>query len=167
MKSAWQSINDKVFKVITPTAASFGLVGVNTSSLEDFPDTGGAGSFRKIIDWKPFAEVLNASGEGGEQQYVDYQLLNDKTSQQRRLPTFKNATGLTITIPDDPDDAGRKVADQADADTLPRAVRAVLPNKVVILYNAYVSVNSTPKMDANEIMTVEVKLALLSKPVRY
>lgn len=165
--SAWTELNDKIFKVVSPTPDSFGLDGVDTTSTDMFPDTGGTGFYRKIEGWKSFSEILGNSSSGGEQQYVEYQLLNDKTSQQRRIPTFKNAASLSLTIADDLSDAGRLIANQADADRLPRAVRAVLPNKATIFYNAYVSVNDTPKMDANTVMTVDVQLALLTKPVRY
>ncbi len=165
--SAWTELSDRLYRVISPTADHFGLENVDTGNTANFPDTGGLGFYRKITAWKSFAEILGNSSSGGEQQYVEYQLLNDKTSQQRRIPTFKNAASLTLTIADDLTDAGRIVASQADTDKLPRAIRAVLPNKAVIFYNAYVSVNDTPKMDANAVMTVDVQLSLLTKPVRY
>jgi hypothetical protein len=165
--SAWTELSDKIYRVTNPTADTFGLENIDTTNTDNFPDTGGTGFYRKIDGWKSFSEILGNSSSGGEQQYVEYQLLNDKTSQQRRIPTFKSAASLTLTIADDLSDAGRKVANEADADKLPRAIRAILPNNAIIFYNAYVSVNDTPKMDANAVMTVDVQLSLLTKPVRY
>ena len=86
---------------------------------------------------------------------------------QKRIPTFKNASGLTFSIADDPTLLGFQLAGAANDDRLARAVRVVLPNGAEILYNAYISLNKTPSLTVNEIMACEVTLSLLAEPVRY
>lgn len=86
---------------------------------------------------------------------------------QKRIPTFKNAAGLTFSVADDPTQAGYQLASAANDDRLPRAVRITLPSGSIILYNAYISLNKTPSLTVNEIMACQVTLSLLAEPVRY
>ena len=126
---------------------------------------GGAGSIREITGWTQLSQILSSSSSGGEQQFLEYQLL--ESDAQKRIPTFKSAAGLSFSIADDPTLAGYILASAANDDRLPRAVKITLPSGSVILYNAYVSLNKTPSLTVNEVMACEVTLSLLAEPVRY
>lgn len=161
----WPLLTEKVVRAGSVTPTTFTLHGIDTSKVTKYPEGSSAGSFRKILGWTPLSQILSSSSSGGEQQFLEYQFLESDT--QKRIPTFKNAAGLTFTVADDATQPGYLLAAEANEDRLPRAVRILLPNGGVLLYNAYISMNKTPKLSVNEIMTVEITLSLLTEPVRY
>ena len=163
--SGWSRLTEKVVKVDQLSADTFGLVGVDTTLTSIYPVGGGSGEVRKVSGWTQLAQILDSSSSGGEQQFLEYQLLEGDA--QKRIPTFKSAAGLTFSVADDPTLPGFILASTANDDRLPRAVRIVLPSGATIYYNAYISLNKTPSLTVNQIMAVQVTLSLLAEPVRY
>jgi hypothetical protein len=163
--SGWTRLTDKIVKAGVPVADDIPLVGIDTTLTSIYPAASGAGSIREILTWTQLSQILSSSSSGGEQQFLDYQLL--EADAKKRIPTFKNAAGLSFSIADDPTLAGYILAAAANDDRLPRAVKITLPSGAVLLYNAYISLNKTPSLTVNEIMAVEVTLSLLAEPVRY
>lgn len=163
--SGWSRLTEKVVKVDQLSADTFGLVGIDTSLTSIYSAGGGAGSVRKVTGFTQLAQILDSSSSGGEQQFLEYQLLEGDA--QKRIPTFKSAAGLTFSVADDPSLPGYILASAANDDRLPRAVRITLPSGATIYYNAYISLNKTPSLTVNQIMAVEVTLSLLAEPVRY
>lgn len=163
--SGWSRLDKRIVRAGTVSTNDVPLLGVDTTLTTNFPAASGTGSVREITGWTQLAQILQTQSSGGEQQFLDYQLL--EADAQRRIPTFKNAAGLTITVADDQTLAGMILALAANDDRLPRAVRATLPSGAVILYNAYISVDKTPSLTVNQIMAVQVTLSFLNEPVRY
>jgi len=163
--SGWSRLNNKIVKAGTPSTDNIPLLGINSSNVISYPASGGAGSAREITGWTVLDQILNASSSGGSQQFLEYQFLG--SDMKTRLPTVKEAAGLTLSIADDDTLAGYILASAADEDRLPRAVRMTLPSGAIILYNAYISLNKTPSLTVNEIMSCEVTLSFLAEPVRY
>ena len=112
--SGWSRINNKICKVGTVTGNSVPLAGLNTSSTTIYPAGSGTGSVREITGWTQLQQVLSSSSTGGEQQFLEYQLL--ESDAQVRIPTFKSASGLTLSIADDPTLAGYILASAANDD---------------------------------------------------
>lgn len=163
--SGWSRLTDKIVRAGTVSTNDVQLEGYNTTSTSIYPAGTGTGSIREITGWTQLSQVLSSTSNGGEQQFLEYQLL--ESDAQKRIPTFKSAAGLTLSIADDPTLAGYILASTANDDRLARAVKIVLPNGAILLYNAYISLNKTPSLTVNEIMAVEVTLSLLNEPVRY
>jgi hypothetical protein len=163
--SGWSRLTNKVVRLSAAATPSITLEGIDTTLTSIYPAAGGTGSVRKISGWTQLAQILNSSSSGGEQQFLEYQFL--ESDSQKRIPTFKNAAGLTFSIADDPTLAGYILASAANDDRLPRAVRITLPSGGIILYNAYISLNKTPSLTVNELMACEVTLSLLAEVVRY
>ena len=165
--SGWSRLTNKVVRVPAAglTGSAFGLEGYDTTLTTIYPVGSGTGSYRKIDGWTQIAQVLSSSSSGGEQQFLEYQLL--EADSQKRIPTFKSAAGLTLSIADDPSLAGYIACSVANDDRAQRAVKITLPNGSILLYNAYVSLNKTPSLTVNEIMACEVTLSLKAEPVRY
>lgn len=163
--SGWSRLTNKVVRVANVTANTFELEGIDTSSTSIYPAAGGTGSVRKITGWTNLSQILSSSSSGGEQQFLDYQFL--ESDAQKRIPTFKNAAGITFSVADDATQPGYILASTANDDRLQRAVRITLPGNSKILYNAYISLNKTPSMTVNELMACEVTLSLLAEVVRY
>lgn len=163
--SGWSRLTSKVVRVSGVTANTFELEGIDTTSTTIYPASGGTGTVRKISGWTQLSQILSSSSSGGEQQFLEYQFL--ESDAQKRIPTFKNAAGLSMSIADDPTLPGYQLASTANDDRNPRAVRITLPNNSKILYNAYISLDKTPSLTVNNIMACEVTLSLLAEVVRY
>lgn len=163
--SGWSRLTDKIVRAGTVATNDVPLLGIDTSLTSIYPAGSGTGSVREITGWTQLSQILNSTSQGGEQQFLEYQFL--ESDAQKRIPTFKNAAGLSLQIADDPNLAGYQLASVANDDRLQRAVRITLPSGAVILYNAYISLNKTPSLTVNQIMAVEVTLSLLAEPVRY
>jgi len=163
--SGWSRLTNKIVRAGTVATNDVPLLGIDTTATSVYPAAGGAGSVRRISGWTQLSQILSSSTNGGEQQFLEYQFL--ESDSQKRIPTFKSASGLTFSVADDPTQPGYILASAANDDRLPRAVRISLPGGSVILYNAYISLNKTPSLTVNELMAVEVTLSLLAEPVRY
>lgn len=162
--SGWSRLTDKVVRLIV-SSDNASLEGIDTSLTSIYPALGGAGTAREITGWTQLSQILSSNSSGGEQQFLNYQLL--EADAEKRIPTFKSAAGLSFQVADDPTLAGYILASAANDDRLKRAVKITLPSGAVILYNAYISLNKTPSLSVNNIMAVEVTLSLLAEPVRY
>lgn len=163
--SGWSRLTQKVVRLSVASGTGFSLEGIDTTLTSIYPALGGVGTARKVSGWTQLSQVLTSSSSGGEQQFLEYQLLEGDS--QKRIPTVKSAAGLTFSVADDPTLAGYILASAANDDRLPRAVLITLPSGAKLLYNAYISLNKTPSMSVNEIMAVEVTMSLLAEPVRY
>lgn len=165
MTSGWSRLTNKIVRASVVATNDVSLEGQDTSLTSIYPAAGGAGSIRGILSWTQLAQVLSSSSSGGEQQFKDYQFL--ESDSQRRIPTTKNAAGLSFSIADDNTLAGYLLASAANDDRLPRAVRITLPSGAKLLYNCYISLNKTPSLTVNDIMACEVTMSMLAEPVRY
>lgn len=163
--SGWSRLDKKVVRVSAASGTTFTIEGYDTTSTSIYPAGGGTGSFRKILTWTQLSQILSSSSSGGEQQFLEYQLLEGDA--QKRIPTTKSAAGLSFSVGDDPTLAGYIIASAANDDRLPRGVLVALPSLSKILYNGFLSLNKTPSLTVNEIMACEITLSLLAEPVRY
>lgn len=162
--SGWSRANGRIFRASGVATNSISPEGLDTSSTTRYPAGSGTGSIREITSWTQLAQILNSSSNGGEQQFTEYQFLEADAAS--RIPTNKSARGLTFSVADDISLPGYVIAQTANDDRLPRAVRIVLPSGGIILYNAYISLGE-PSLTTNEIMAVEVTLSLVNQSVRY
>jgi len=163
--SGWSRLTEKVLRASVVATNDVTLEGYNTVSTSVYPSGGGTGTIREISGWTQMSQILTSGSSGGDQQFLEYQFL--ESDAKKRIPTFKNPSGLSFSIADDPTLAGYILASVANDDRLPRAVKVLLPSGAVIYYNAYISLNKTPSLTVNTLMEVQVTLSLLNEPVRY
>lgn len=163
--SGWSRLTSKVARVAGVTANTFNIEGIDSSLTSIYPSGSGIGTVRKVTGYTQLSQILSSSSSGGEQQFLEYQFLEGDA--QKRIPTFKNAAGITFSVADDITQPGYQLATVANDDRLPRAVKIVLPSLSVISYNVYISLNNTPSLTVNEIMATELTLSLLAEVVRY
>lgn len=163
--SGWSRLTNKVCRVSGVTANNFNLEGIDTSLISIYPAGTGVGTVRKITGYTQLSQILSSASNGGEQQFLEYQFL--ESDAQKRIPTFKSASGLTFSVADDATQPGYLVAAAANDDRLQRALKITLPSAAILSYNAFISVNKTPSLSVNELMAVEMTASLLAEPVRY
>lgn len=163
--SGWSRLTNKIVRVTMLTTTTFSIDGYDTTSTTIYPAAGGVGTVAKVSGWTQLSQILTSASNGGEQQFLEYQLL--ESDSQKRIPTFKNAAGLTFSVADDNSLPGYILASTANDDRLPRGVRITLPSGSILLYNCYISLNKTPSLSVNELMACEVTMSMLNEPVRY
>lgn len=163
--SGWSRLTDKIVKAGTPSTDDIPLTGIDSTLTSIYPSGGGAGTVREVLTWTQLSQILESTSSGGEQQFLDYQLLEADAA--KRIPTFKSPAGISFKVADDPTLDGYILASAANDDRLQRAVRLTLPSGAIIYYNAFISLNKTPSLTVNQIMAIEVTLSLLAEPVRY
>lgn len=167
LKSSWSPLDNLVAKVLSATATSITLGGVNTSDARVFMGNG-SGSLQ-VIDadsWVQIPQITEVASSGAEQNYYQFQFLEDDT--QRSLPTYKSAKTQTYTIAHDSDQPFYDVLKQADrgGDTLP--MRMYVPKAKETRYWAVVpSFDGEPNPVINQIETVTASFAVQSKGTTF
>lgn len=166
--SGWSRLTGRPVKaslVSSPGDTSVGLNGIDASSTTLYPAGSGTGTVREVATWTQLTQILDVATEGGEQKSLEYQFLED--DEEKSIPTSKSASRIKIQIADDPSLAGYLLALTANDDRLPRIVRFALPDGGKIYYNGYISLNKTPKVKQNELVTGEITISLIAQPTRY
>jgi hypothetical protein len=165
IKSGWQRINERVFRVANPASGTFELEGLDTSDTSAFPIGTSAGSAVKTLTFTQITQVIGISTSGGDQQFATVSPLESDFEIQ--IPTMYSAQSLSMEIGDDPTLAGYQALKKA-ADA--RAIRPLLlqnKNGSKIYYYGYVSLNETPTKNKGQVDTVSSSFSLLSRPTRY
>jgi hypothetical protein len=156
VSSGWTVLNGAVVRVDASDTNTFALEGVDASSTTVFPTGAGVGTVREVTTFVSLSQVKNIVPSGGEQQFYQWQYLEERTQRQR--PTVKNARALTITLDYDPDLPWHQALITADQLGTPHAIKALLPNNDIILFSMFVAYDGEPSFQLN--VNQEVTLAL-------
>ncbi len=168
LNSGWTELAESVARAAgNVPGVSFTLEGVSTVDTTRFPPTEGIGSFEVAGTFVSLTQVRDVVMDGGEQQYFNYQYVEDPNGRQRRSPTSKNAMGMTITLDHDPDLPWFDVLVESDRLREPVVLRETLPNGDVLYYYGYVSFNKETSKTLNENMTNTATFSLLADSIRY
>ena len=166
MDSGWSKLNDRIVRAGTVAGNNVNLEGIDTSDTTLFPASSGTGSIREILTWTQLTQILEFTGEGGEQQFLPYQFL--ESDAERRIPTFKNAVGVNLVIADDDTLAGYILCQAANDDRVPRAVRITKPNGGIIVFSAYITLAPMPTLEINQLARAQVTMSLENpEPTKY
>lgn len=163
--SGWSSINERAFRVTAVDSDTFTIGNIDTTNTDRYPADSGGGSAKRVAGWQQIQQVMNPSMSGGEQQFLEYQFLEE--DDQRQLPTTRSAQSITIPIADDESLPHWPVLEAADQGRELQVVKLTLRNGSEVYYNCYISVTDTPSLETNNIMTRTVTLALSGRPARY
>lgn len=164
--SGWSRLNNRLVRVASaPTADTFTLEGINTTDTDLYPAGSGVGSVREVTTFTQITQVLDPTSQGGEQQFLSYQFLEDDA--QTEIPTTKTAGGFDFSVGDDPTLAGYIALAAANDDREARALRVNLANGSKLCYYAYMTLNETPTLTVNELMACQASARFLNKPTRY
>lgn len=168
LNSGWPNLNDSVARAANQVAGtSFELEGVDTTNLALYPAGEGAGNFRVASSFVGLSQVRDVTMEGGDQNFFQYQYVEDQGGRQRQKPTFKSAMTTNILMDYDPDLPWYLALIELDRQREPVVLRETLPAGDVIYYYGYISFNKVPTKTINENMTVQATFSLLADPIRY
>jgi len=163
--SGWAQLNNRIVKAGTVATNDVPLTGIDTTNTTTYPAGSGTGSVREITAWQQIVQVTDVSTQGGDQQFATYSFL--ESSDQFQIPTTRSPQSLQFSVGDDTSLPHYAVLKAANDDRLQRALRVSLPGGSVIYYNAYITLNETPTLTKDQIMTFSVTASLLARPVRY
>lgn len=163
--SGWTRLNDRAARVAKSLTGTFALGNINTTNLQPYPAGSGLGSVRKVTGFVEISQITDTNTSGGDQQFTTFGFLAD--DDDRQLPTTKNPISMSFTVADDPDLPYVAVVEAADEDKQARVLRLNLPGGSSILYNAYVSITSTPTLARNNVMSRVITLSLAGRSTRY
>lgn len=163
--SGWSRLNNRLVRVAGVTTNTFELEGINTTDTDIYPSGSGIGSVREVTTFTQITQVLQPTSQGGEQQFLAYQFLEDDA--QTEIPTTKTAGGFNFSVADDPTLAGYIAMAAANDDREARALRVNLANGSKLCYYAYLTLNETPSLTVNELMACQATARFLNKPTRY
>lgn len=163
--SGWPRVNERIVRVTSAVADSFGLEGIDSTDVTRYPAGSGAGQAREITTWTPITQILEFTTSGGDQQFTNFSYLEEDF--ERQLPTITSAQSITIGIADDPTQPGYIALKLASDVRAMRALRLTLPDGSILLYNGIVSLNETPTLTKGQVMQVRATFSLQSKPTRY
>ncbi|NMX65686.1 phage tail protein [Pseudomonas sp. WS 5079] len=163
--SGWTRLNDRAARVVNSLTGTFALGNINTTNLQPYPAGSGVGSVREVTAFVEISQITDVNTSGGDQQFLTFGFLAD--DDDRQIPTTKNPISMSFTVADDPDLPYVPVVEAADDDKQTRVLRLNLPGGSSILYNAYVSITSTPALGRNNLMTRVITLSLAGRPTRY
>jgi hypothetical protein len=163
--SGWSNLNNRVVRVAGSAANAFNLDGIDTTSTALFPTGSGGGSVTEITQFTQISQIMEFTTSGGDQQFANFSFLEQSFESQ--IPTITSAMSISIGIADDPSLPGYQALQAASDARAVRAVRLQLPDGSFILYQGYVSFNSTPTLSKGQVMQVRATISLQGKPVRY
>ena len=161
----WTRITNRAFRVKEVSADSFELEGGNTTDETRFPLGGGVGTVKPVATWMQIPQILTVDSAGGEQQFYNFQFLED--DDERQLPTNKSASSLTLNVADDPDQPYVGLMEEYDELKETHVFRLNLINKDTILYPAVPSITATPTLTVNSLMERVITLAMQGRISRY
>lgn len=162
-ESSWLELENMVLRVTNVQSDSVTVEGVDTTDENVFFGTGTA-KVQKITDWIEVPCVLDVGGEGGEQQFYNYQCLSSLVEQQ--LPTFKSARSVTYSFGHDYTQPIYPVLREADKTRAVKAMRMYVPLATETrLWSAILSFDDVPKTAVNEAETVTLSATVKGKYV--
>ncbi|GGX32805.1 phage tail protein [Pigmentiphaga litoralis] len=166
VNSGWGKVTNRVARASALTADTFSLEGYDTTNVARFPTGAGIGSAREVTAWTQISQVLDVASSGGDQQFYTYGFLEDD-GDDRQQPTNRTPFTFTFTLADDPEMPHHDVLLAADESKAPHVIRIAVPDRGVLLWNAYVGYSGIPTMTRNQGMTCALSLSLESRPMRY
>lgn len=165
VSSSWPGLDGKVLRIKTVATNDVTLEGFNTASIEKFPIAGGVGSIKRITAWMNVAQIVGFTSEGGDQNYKDFQYLNE--TQGRQIPTSKSPSKIKITLADDITLVQQATIRTADEGGVPRAMRIIYRNGTRTVTNGYWSMAYFAQLALGDINKREVSVAMTALPQDY
>lgn len=162
---SWAKANGRIFRVKAPSGTQFTLEGLDTTDVTQFPAGAGTGSVRKITTWQSIVQVMSCDPSGGDPKYATVSVLDN--DDEVSLSDGFSATNLTMTIADDPAQPHNAALRAATNGKKPTALKGVLPNGGVLLYNTTVGFNENPSQSKGQAMSVKCGFAVQGRVVRY
>lgn len=164
--SGWAKLDYIVARISRVNGAEVTLGNINTVNVNMFPAGEGAGTVTKITAWERLPQIKEVSTEGGEQQYVQIQFLED--DKEKQLPTIKSAKSKIYTVAHDSSLPVYPVLQELDQSNDAVAMKMYVPKAKETRYDAVrISFDPTPETAINDIEVVKVHTTVESPAITF
>ena len=163
--SGWEDLTDTVVKVTVLTADTFSLQGIDSTNTGFFPVGTGTGTAQKISGWTAIPQVLTISGSGGDARFTDVQLLAKRNA--LKIPTGFNATSITMSLAHDAANANYITMVGISRNLSKVAFKQVISGGSVTYGYGYMSVSEMPKLNNNQVNSVDAAITVIGRSISY
>lgn len=165
LQSGWEDATDSCYKITVLTADTFSILGLDTSNTSFFPIGSGVGTAQKISGWASVPQILTISASGGDARFTDVNPLAKRNG--IKIPTGFNATSITLTLAHDANQANYITMLGISRNLSKVAIKQVISGGAVTYGYGYMSVSEVPKMNVNQVNTVDAAMTLLGRTISY
>jgi hypothetical protein len=165
LSSGWEDATDSVYKIEAVDANSFKILGLDTTNTSFFPTGSGGGSAQKLSAWTAIPQVLTISASGGDARFTDVNPLAKRNG--IRIPTGFNATSVTLSLGFDATTPAYKTMVGISRSLAKVAFKQVLSGGSVQYGWGYLTVSEFPKLNNNQVNTVDAALTFLGRTMSY
>ena len=165
LSSGWEDATDSVYKIETVDANSFKILGLDTTNTSFFPTGSGGGTAQKLSAWTAIPQVLTISASGGDARFTDVNPLAKRNG--IRIPTGFNATSVTLSLGFDATTPAYKTMVGISRSLSKVAFKQVLSGGSVQYGWGYLTVSEFPKLNNNQVNTVDAALTFLGRTMSY
>ncbi len=166
LTSSWTKLNNIVAKISHVNNNEVTLGNINTSNTTVFPVGEGQGTITKITEWEQLPQIKEVATEGGEQQFIQIQFLDDDA--ERQLPTIKSAKSKSFTIAHDSSLTIYTLLQQLDLTNNVVAMKMYVPKAKETRYDSVrIAFDPTPTTAINDIETVKVSATVESPAITF
>ena len=165
LTTGWEDLTDTVVKITVLTADTFSLSGIDSSNVAFFPAGSGVGTAQKISGWTAIPQVLTISGSGGDARFTDVQLLAKRNA--LKIPTGFNAVSVTMSLAHDPAQPAYITLTGISRNLSKVAFKQVVSGGAVTYGYGYISVSEMPKLNNNQVNTVDAAMTVIGRAISY
>lgn len=165
LSSGWEDATDSVYKIESVDANSFKILGLDSTNTSFFPAGSGGGSAQKLSAWTAIPQVLTISASGGDARFTDVNPLAKRNG--IRIPTGFNATSVTLSLGFDATTPAYKTMVGISRSLSKVAFKQVLSGGSVQYGYGYLTVSEFPKLNNNQVNTVDAALTFLGRTISY
>lgn len=165
LTSGWEDATDSVFEIEVIDSGSFKILGLDSSNTNFFPEGDGAGTAQKITGWTAIPQVLSISASGGDARFTDVTPLSKRNA--IKIPTGFNATSITLSMAHDATLATYKTMLSISRSMTKVAFKQVLGGGSTTYGYGYLSVSEMPKLNSNQVNTVDAAMTILGRSISY
>lgn len=163
--SGWEDATNTVFKITVLTADTFSILGLNSLNTNFFAVGGGVGTTQKISGWTAIPQVITIDTSGGGPRFTDVQLLAQRNAV--KVPTGFEATTTTLSLAHDATLAGYITMLDISRSLTKVAFKQVLGSGAITYGYGYLATSEFPKLNVNNVNTVDSVMALLGRAISY
>lgn len=165
LSSGWEDATDSVYKIESVDSNSFKILGLDSTNTSFFPTGSGGGSAQKLSAWTAIPQVLTISASGGDARFTDVNPLAKRNG--IRIPTGFNATSVTLSLGFDATTPAYKTMVGISRSLSKVAFKQVLSGGSVQYGWGYLTVSEFPKLNNNQVNTVDAALTFLGRTMSY
>ncbi|TXH90352.1 MAG: hypothetical protein E6Q78_05270 [Rhodoferax sp.] len=165
LTSGWEDATDTVYTITVVDANSFQINGLDTSNTSFFPVATGTGTAQKLSGWTTVPQVLTISASGGDARFTTVTPLSKRNA--INIPTGFNATSITMSLAHDASQANYKTMIGISRTLSKVAIKQVISGGAVTYGYGYMNVSETPKLNNNQVNTVDAAVTMLGRTMSY